>query len=190
MKEATTSMEQVNSSCPPTPSKLSASYSHNTSPSSFGSKERDPSLLTLRPGYSEKISFGIEEGLLSVTSGSEKLRALSQSQGESAWSFCSVSVIFKASAQSYVELRCLNELHDQVPSRNAKFMEFLSIDGGLIGDGFVGFIAEFTLINEVVSNLEAFIQSSSTPLSFSSSLSECGSSQYVTEDSACDDYNS
>jgi hypothetical protein len=147
-------------------------------------------LLTLRPGYSEKISISIEIGILTVKLAGQEIRASSQVQGETAWSFCSVSVVFNASKQSYVELRCLNELQEQVPSRDAKYVEFLSSDGGLIGDGFVGLIAEFTLINEAVSNLEVFTQTSTTPQSFSSSLSECDYSQYLTEDSSCDDCSS
>jgi hypothetical protein len=148
------------------------------------------SLLTLRPDYSEKISISIAAGILAVKLGSEQLKAMAQVHGETALSFWSIAVFLRASEQSYIELRCLKELHEQVPSLDAKCVEFLSSDGGLIGDGFVGLIAEFTLINEAVSNLEAFTQTSSTPQSFSSSLSECGYSQYLTEDSSCDDCSS
>jgi hypothetical protein len=148
------------------------------------------SLLTLRPDYSEKISISIAAGILAVKLGSEQLKAKAPVHGETAWSFCSIAVFLKASEQSYVELRCLKELHEQVPSRYAKCVEFLSSDGGLIGDGFVGLIAEFTLINEAVSNLEAYTQTSSTPQSFTSSLSECGYSQYLLAGSSCGDCSS
>jgi hypothetical protein len=148
------------------------------------------SLITLRPESTDKISISIDDGLLSVELAGQQIRASSLVHWRTVWSFCSVSVILGAYEQSYVELGCLNVPYERVPAKDAKCVEFLSTDGGLIGDGFVGFIAEFTLINEAVSRLEAYTQTSSTPQSFSSSLSECDYSQYLTEDSSCDDCSS
>jgi hypothetical protein len=57
-------------------------------------------LLMLRPGYNEFIRVSIDDGLLSVELAGQQIRASSQVQWKSAWSFCSVSVILGAYEQS------------------------------------------------------------------------------------------
>jgi hypothetical protein len=110
------------------------------------------------------------------------------------WLFCSVSLEFVTLDESKVSFACLNSISDEARLTSVGFIHSRQSDIALVGTnqertkGFLGFIAEITLINEVVLDLSILVESTSSgvkPLSFSSPLSECVLSEFKDTQGSC-----
>jgi hypothetical protein len=110
------------------------------------------------------------------------------------WLFCAVSIEFMSMEKSMVAFACLDKIQDEVTLTSVGFIHSRQTDSALVGtnhertEGFMGFIAELTLINEVVLDLSFLVESTSSgvkPLSFASPLSECLFSEFKDTQGAC-----
>jgi hypothetical protein len=110
------------------------------------------------------------------------------------WLFCSVSLEFMSLYESRLYFTCLNSISDEVSLSFVGFFHSRQSDIALVGTnqertkGFLGFIAELTLVNEDVLDLSALAESTSSggkPLSFSSPLSECLFSEFKDTQGSC-----